>query len=98
MKQPNGYGSVHKLSGKRRKPWRVRKTNGWTMNVDGTKLVQQYITIGYYETRQEALQALADYNQDLGAQWTTSVLSTSRTKPATRSSHGQRKRVLTSTV
>lgn len=64
MKQPNGYGSVHKLSGKRRKPWRVRKTNGWQMNEDGTKLVQQYITIGYYETRQEALQALADYNQD----------------------------------
>ena len=64
MKQPNGYGSVHKLPGKRRKPWRVRKTNGWAMNEDGTKLVQQYITIGYYETRQEALQALADYNQD----------------------------------
>lgn len=34
------------------------------MNEDGTKLVQRYITIGYYETRQEALQALAKYNQD----------------------------------
>ena len=64
MKQPNGYGSVHKLSGKRRKPWRVRKTNGWVMNEDGTKLIQNYITIGYYETRQEALLALAEYNQN----------------------------------
>lgn len=64
MKQPNGYGSVHKLTGKRRKPWRVRKTDGWTMNEDGAKLAQRYITIGYYETRQEALQALAEYNQD----------------------------------
>ena len=30
MKLPNGYGSVHKLSGaKRRKPWRVRITDGY---------------------------------------------------------------------
>lgn len=28
MKLPNGYGSVVKLSGKRRKPWMVRKTTG----------------------------------------------------------------------
>ena len=64
MKQPNSYGSVHKLPGKRRRPWRVRKTNGWALNSDGSKLVQQYITIGYFETRQEALQALSDYNKD----------------------------------
>lgn len=29
MKNPNGYGSVSKLSGKRRKPWRVRRTKCW---------------------------------------------------------------------
>lgn len=29
MKLPNGYGSVVKLSGKRRKPWMVRKTTGY---------------------------------------------------------------------
>ena len=30
MKLPNGYGSVHKLSGaKRRKPWRARITDGY---------------------------------------------------------------------
>lgn len=29
MKLPNGYGSVYKLSGTRRKPWIARKTIGW---------------------------------------------------------------------
>ena len=29
MKNPNGYGSVTKLSGNRRKPFWVRKTVGW---------------------------------------------------------------------
>lgn len=29
MKLPNGYGSVVKLSGKRRKPYMVRKTTGY---------------------------------------------------------------------
>ena len=59
MRLPNGYGSVYKLSGKRRNPFIARKTVGWT--AEG---VQEYITIGYYPTRQAALQALADYNQN----------------------------------
>ena len=29
MKNPNGYGSVVKLSGNRRKPFCARKTSGW---------------------------------------------------------------------
>ena len=29
MKLPNSYGSVYKLSGKRRNPWAARKTVGW---------------------------------------------------------------------
>ena len=29
MKLPNGYGSVYKLSGNRRKPWAARVTDGW---------------------------------------------------------------------
>ena len=32
MKLPNGYGSIYKLSGKRRKPWIVRKTVGWKID------------------------------------------------------------------
>ena len=29
MRLPNGYGSISKLSGKRRKPWIVRITDGF---------------------------------------------------------------------
>ena len=29
MKNPNGYGSVVKLSGNRRNPFAARKTKGW---------------------------------------------------------------------
>lgn len=57
MRLPNGYGSVYKLSGNRRKPYIVRKTVGW----EGAK--QQYITIGYAATREEGLQLLAQYNE-----------------------------------
>lgn len=64
MKQPNSYGSVHKLPGKRRKPWRVRKTSGWLLDEQSGTVKQQYITIGYYATKQEALIALADYNEN----------------------------------
>ncbi len=57
MRLPNGYGSVHKLSGKRRKPWCVRKTR--EIDENGK---QQYDYLGYYKTQPEALQALAEYN------------------------------------
>lgn len=59
MRHPNGYGTVYKLSGKRRKPFIARKTLGWTE--DGKQIIE---TIGYYENRAIALQALADYNAD----------------------------------
>lgn len=57
MKNPNGYGSVYKLSGKRRNPFIVRKTAGW--NEYGKQLYQ---TIGYYKSRHDAMLALAEYN------------------------------------
>lgn len=62
MKMPNGYGSVYKLSGNRRKPWAARVTTGWTIDINTKKSKQEYKFIGYYETRKEALKALADYN------------------------------------
>ena len=64
MKLPNGYGSITKLSGKRRKPWRVRKTDGWVIDKESKKVVQKFVNIGYYETKALALQVLADYNID----------------------------------
>ncbi|MDF2548781.1 MAG: integrase [Anaerosolibacter sp.] len=59
MKNPNGYGSVYKLSGKRRKPFVARKTIGW--DKEGK---QTYQTIGYYENRKDAMQALAEFNKN----------------------------------
>lgn len=58
-KNPNGYGSVVKLSGNRRKPYTARKTSGW--NDKGHPI---YLTIGYYATREEAMIALAEYNKN----------------------------------
>ena len=59
MKLPNGYGSVIKLSGRRRKPYAARITTSWTQ--DG-KQEKKYL--GYFKTRQEAIKALADYNEN----------------------------------
>ena len=59
LKNPNGYGSVVKLSGKRRKPYAVRKTIGWD-----DRAYPIYAIIGYYETRKDALLALSEYNRD----------------------------------
>ena len=59
MKLPNGYGSVVNLGKRRRKPYAARITTGWTE--DG-KQKKKYL--GYYKTRQEAMKALADYNEN----------------------------------
>lgn len=57
MRNENGFGSIIKLSGNRRKPYAVRVTTGWK---DG-KQVRKYI--GYYESQAKALIALADYHE-----------------------------------
>lgn len=57
MKNPNGYGTVYKLSGNRRKPYVAKKA---AIYDDEGKHIQK--AIGYYATRKEALQALALYN------------------------------------
>jgi integrase len=63
-KLPNGFGSIHRLSGKRRNPYRVRKTDKWIFDPVTGKTKQLYITIGYYPTREEAMIALSNYNQN----------------------------------
>lgn len=64
MKLPNGYGSIVKLSDKRRKPYIVRKTIGWHYDKEKDKQVQEMITIGYTATKAEGLQMLAEYNNN----------------------------------
>lgn len=48
MKLPNGYGSVSKLSGRRRRPYVVRIKNK---------------ILGYTKTRAEGLELLAEYHK-----------------------------------
>lgn len=64
MRNPNGYGSISKLSGNRRKPWIVRITTGYSFDETTLSAKQIRQTLGYYATRKEALQALARYNDN----------------------------------
>ena len=56
LKRGNGDGSIFKLSGKRKKPFAVRITIGFT--IDGK---QKYSYLGYYKTKTEAKKALNEY-------------------------------------
>lgn len=55
-RHPNGNGTVYKMSGSRRKPWRAYLP---ATEDDIGNFKRK--TIGYYETRQEALEALTLY-------------------------------------
>lgn len=59
MRLPNGCGGVVNLGKKRRRPFAARITAGWT---DEGKAIYKYI--GYYAKKTEALQALAEYNNN----------------------------------
>lgn len=59
MRNPNGYGSVVKLSGNRRNPYAVRKTKGWD-----DRGYPIYETVGYFPTREAGMIALAEYNRN----------------------------------
>ena len=47
------------MSGKRRRPYAVKKTVGWHWDEAKQKQIQEQITIGYAATRAEGLQMLA---------------------------------------
>ena len=63
-KLPNGYGTIYKLPGKRTKPFRAVKTDKWVLDAATGKSKQIRFTIGYYATREEAMIALAEYNEN----------------------------------
>lgn len=64
MKLPHGYGSITKLSGKRRRPYVIRKTVGWELDKEKEKVIQKQEIIGYAATRKEGLQILSEYNSN----------------------------------
>lgn len=64
MKNANGFGSVYKLSGKRRKPWVASKTFGWELNEKTGKVKQIQKPIGYFETKEKAITALVNFNEN----------------------------------
>ena len=57
MRTPNGFGSVYKLSGQRRKPFIAVKTTGWT---DTGK--QKREVLGYFRKKEEGLAALSQFH------------------------------------
>ena len=59
MKNPNGYGTIRKLSGNRRKPWAVLAP----MTDNGYLLEKQRKLIGCYATRAEAMAALGAWHK-----------------------------------
>lgn len=63
-KLPNGYGSIYKMAGKRSKPFRAMKTDKWVLDAVTGKSKQIRITVGYFATREEAMRALANYNEN----------------------------------
>lgn len=62
MRSPNGFGGISKMSGNRRRPWRVRVTTGWELNEEKGKAKQLSKTLGYYATKKEAMLALSEFN------------------------------------
>lgn len=57
MRNSNGFGSIIKLSGKRRRPYAVRVTAGWS---DEGKQIFKYLS--YHEKKTDAKKALDAYN------------------------------------
>lgn len=97
MKLPNGYGSVTKLSGNRRKPYLARVTLGWTIDPSSGKSIQNRVPIGTFKTKKEALQALAEYGanpydiqnnnltlSDLYQKWTEAYFPTLESESSSR--------------
>ena len=60
MKNPNGFGSIAKLSGNRRKPYIVRVTTGYEFNKEKDKVEQKRLIVGYARTKAEALELLTN--------------------------------------
>lgn len=64
MRLPNGVGSITKLSGRRRNPFIAKVNSHKVINEEKKTSFYQYDVLGYYPTREAAMQALFDYNKN----------------------------------
>ena len=62
---PSGYGSIIKLTGKRRKPYAVRITVGTSWDPERERLTQKFKYLEYFEKRADAVLYLANYNSGM---------------------------------
>jgi len=62
MRLPNRYGVIGKMSGKRRRPFIAKKFVRWETDDEKKKVRPVYKVVGYYATKKEALEALAQAN------------------------------------
>lgn len=64
MRNPNGFGSITKVKRKNlRNPWQVRITVKTTVDENGKKHQQKKL-LGYFATKEEALNALTNYHNN----------------------------------
>lgn len=61
---PNGYGTIRKLSGKRRKPFLAGVNPRLVLNEETKKSYYDYDWIGYYEDRGQAMSSIIKYHDD----------------------------------
>ena len=62
---PNNFGTIYKLSGNRRNPWIARRRTGEVYNDEKHYAKPVYVTVGYYPTRKDAMEALARAPENL---------------------------------
>ena len=64
MKASNGYGSVYRLSGNRRKPYVAMVTVRTEYDEEKDNYILKRKALGYFKTQQEARKCLAEYNSN----------------------------------
>lgn len=90
MKNPNGFGSVIKLSGKRRRPFAVRISD--VIEKEG-EFRQKFIYLDYFEKRKDAINFLAKYNSGFEVKKAPSVTDSPTFEEIYKSYMEQRKKI-----
>ena len=63
MKLPNGYGSIYKMSGKRRNPWVFAVTDDYVLDIGSKRARRKYRIVETFATRAEAWKSAKHYHE-----------------------------------